>query len=81
MALSERLSRGAKLGSLFIDEGFGTLDAETLQSVSSILQSLGQDKLVGVITHVPALGEELGTQVRVEKSQQGAKIVVTGVLR
>lgn len=79
LALSDRLSRGAKLGSLFIDEGFGTLDAETLQSVSNILQTLGQqDKLVGVITHVPALGEELGAQIKVEKSQEGSRIVVLG---
>ncbi|MBD2296824.1 SMC family ATPase [Anabaena sphaerica FACHB-251] len=77
LALSEKLSRGAKLGSLFIDEGFGTLDAETLQSVSSILQSLGQqDKLVGVITHVPALGEELGTQIKVEKFPEGSRIIM-----
>ncbi|MBH8566593.1 SMC family ATPase [Nostoc sp. CENA67] len=79
LALSEKLSRGAKLGSLFIDEGFGTLDAETLQSVSSILQSLGeQDKLVGVITHVSALGEELGTQIKVEKFPEGSRIIMTG---
>lgn len=77
LALSEKLSRGAKLGSLFIDEGFGTLDAETLQSVSSILQSLGQqEKLVGVITHVPALGEELGTQIKVEKFPEGSRIIM-----
>ncbi|MEH2153687.1 SbcC/MukB-like Walker B domain-containing protein [Nostoc sp.] len=81
LALSEKLSRGAKLGSLFIDEGFGTLDTETLKSVSSILLSLGkQDRLVGVITHVPALGEELGTQIKVEKFLEGSKIVVTGIL-
>ncbi len=80
LALSDRLSRGAKLGSLFIDEGFGTLDSETLQSVSNILQTLGrQDKLVGVITHVPALGEELGAQIKVEKSQEGSRIVVLGM--
>jgi exonuclease SbcC len=77
LALSERLSRGAKLGSLFIDEGFGTLDTETLQSVSSILQSLGeQDKLVGVITHVSALGEQLGTQIKVEKYPEGSRITM-----
>ncbi|MFB2738832.1 SbcC/MukB-like Walker B domain-containing protein [Umezakia ovalisporum] len=76
LALSEKLSRGAKLGSLFIDEGFGTLDAETLQSVSTVLQSLGQqDKLVGVITHVHALGEELGTQIKVEKFPEGSRII------
>ncbi|MEH2037202.1 SMC family ATPase [Nostoc sp.] len=81
LALSEKLSRGAKLGSLFIDEGFGTLDVETLQGVSNILLSLGkQDRLVGVITHVPALGEELGTQIKVEKFLEGSRIVVTGIL-
>ncbi|MFN6536979.1 MAG: SbcC/MukB-like Walker B domain-containing protein [Nostoc sp. EkiNYC01] len=80
LALSEKLSRGAKLGSLFIDEGFGTLDAESLQSVSSILLSLGkQERLVGIITHVPALGEELGTQIKVEKFLEGSRIVVTGI--
>ncbi len=78
LALSEKLSRGAKLGSLFIDEGFGTLDSETLQSVSNILQSLGQqDKLVGVITHVLALGEELGTQIKIEKFPEGSRIIMT----
>ncbi|HCF28770.1 MAG TPA: chromosome segregation protein SMC, partial [Cyanobacteria bacterium UBA11049] len=76
LALSEKLSGGAKLGSLFIDEGFGTLDAETLESVCNILQSLGQqDRLVGVITHVPALGEQLGTQIKVEKLPEGSQII------
>lgn len=76
LALSEKLSGGAKLGSLFIDEGFGTLDAETLESVCNILQSLGQqDRLVGVITHVPALGEQLGTQIKIEKLPEGSQII------
>lgn len=74
LALSEKLSGGTKLGSLFIDEGFGTLDTETLESVCNILQSLGQDRLVGVITHVPALGEQLGKQIRVEKFPEGSRI-------
>ncbi len=78
LALSEKLSGGTKLGSLFIDEGFGTLDAETLESVCNILQSLGQqDRLVGVITHVPALGEQLGTQIKVEKLPEGSRIIVS----
>ena len=69
------MSGGAKLGSLFIDEGFRTLDAETLESVCNILQSLGQqDRLVGVITHVP-VGEQLGTQIKVEKLPEGSQII------
>jgi len=76
LALSEKLSRGIKIGCLFIDEGFGTLDTETLQNVTNILQGLGQqDKLVGVITHVSELGEELGTQIKVEKFSDGSRIV------
>jgi DNA repair protein SbcC/Rad50 len=77
LALSEKLSMGAELGSLFLDEGFGTLDADTLESVTQILESLRQqDKLIGIITHVKALGERLPTQVKVRKSPEGSKIEI-----
>ena len=77
LALSEKLSQGAQLGSLFLDEGFGTLDAETLESVTQILESLRQqDRLIGVITHVRGLGERLPAQVKVYKSPQGSRIEI-----
>lgn len=77
LALSEKLSMGVELGSLFLDEGFGTLDAETLESVTQILRSLGQqDRLIGVITHIRALAEQLPTQVKVQKSPEGSRLVV-----
>jgi len=77
LALSEKLSMGAELGSLFLDEGFGTLDADTLESVTQILESLRQqDRLVGVITHIRALGERLPTQVKVQKSPEGSRLIV-----
>lgn len=77
LALSEKLSMGAQLGSLFLDEGFGTLDAETLESVTQILESLRQqDRLIGVITHVRDLGDRLPTQVKVQKSREGSRLVV-----
>lgn len=77
LALSEKLSMGVELGSLFLDEGFGTLDAETLESVTQILESLRQqDRLIGVITHIPALAERLPTQVKVHKSPQGSRLEV-----
>lgn len=77
LALSEKLAQGAQLGSLFLDEGFGTLDAETLESVTQILESLRQqDRLIGIITHVRALAERLPTQIKVEKSPQGSKIKI-----
>lgn len=77
LALSERLSQGAELGSLFLDEGFGTLDPETLESVTQVLESLRQrHRMIGVITHVRSLGERLPTQVRVTKSPGGSQIQV-----
>lgn len=77
LALSEKLSMGIELGSLFLDEGFGTLDAETLESVTQILRSLGQqERLIGVITHIQALAEQLPTQVKVHKSPEGSRLVV-----
>ncbi|MGB3263150.1 MAG: SMC family ATPase [Microcoleus sp.] len=80
LALSEKLSQGTQLGSLFLDEGFGTLDAETLESVTQILESLRQrERLIGVITHVRGLGERLPAQVKVFKSPQGSRIEVEKV--
>ncbi|MBD2041074.1 AAA family ATPase [Microcoleus sp. FACHB-672] len=77
LALSEKLSQGAQLGSLFLDEGFGTLDGETLETVTQILESLRQQsRLIGVITHVRALAERLPTQIKVYKSPQGSRIEV-----
>lgn len=76
LSLSEKLSMGAELGSLFLDEGFGTLDADTLETVHQILESLRQqDRLIGVITHVKALGERL-PQVKVRKSPEGSRLEV-----
>ena len=77
LALSEKLSQGAKLGCLFVDEGFGTLDTETLESVTHILESLQQqDRLIGVITHIPALAERLPKQIKVHKSQDGSRLTI-----
>ena len=77
LALSERLSMGIELGSLFLDEGFGTLDSETLESVTQILESLRQqDRLIGVITHIQSLADRLPTQIHVRKSINGSELVV-----
>jgi exonuclease SbcC len=77
LALSEKLAMGSELGSLFLDEGFGTLDAETLESVTMILESLrAQNRMIGVITHVRSLGERLPTQIKVHKAPDGSKVLV-----
>jgi exonuclease SbcC len=76
LALSEKLSMGIELGSLFLDEGFGTLDSETLESVTQILESLRQqDRMIGVITHIQSLAERLPTQIHVRKSINGSELV------
>ena len=76
LSLSEKLSMGAELGCLFLDEGFGTLDHETLDSVTCILDSLRQqDRMIGVITHISSLAEQF-TQIKVNKSQQGSQLKV-----
>ncbi|PZU95866.1 MAG: chromosome segregation protein SMC [Pseudanabaena sp.] len=77
LALSERLAMGVELGSLFLDEGFGTLDSETLESVTQILESLRQkDRLIGVITHIQALADRLPTQIHVRKSPSGSELIM-----
>ncbi|HIK12634.1 MAG TPA: SMC family ATPase [Oscillatoriaceae cyanobacterium M33_DOE_052] len=77
LALSEKLAMGAQLGSLFLDEGFGTLDVETLETVSQVLESLRQrSRVIGVITHITALADRAPTQIKVYKSPQGSHLEV-----
>jgi DNA repair protein SbcC/Rad50 len=77
LALSEKLSMGVELGSLFIDEGFGTLDQGHLENVSQILESLKQkERLIGIITHIPALAERLPNQIKVHKSPSGSSFKI-----
>ncbi len=72
LALSALVSRGERLGCLFIDEGFGSLDEESLDLVLDSLFALGQeDRLVGLISHVPALRERLGCQILVRPVAPG----------
>ncbi|MCW2244198.1 AAA family ATPase [Azospirillum canadense] len=59
-------SGGGGIGTLFIDEGFGTLDPDSLDLALSCLEALqATGRQVGVISHVPALVERIGVQVRV----------------
>lgn len=84
LALAEQLpslsghATGGALESLFIDEGFSHLDAETLDVVASALEVLGEDRrrLIGVITHVPALAERMPARITVHKSQTGSTVTV-----
>ena len=84
LALAERLpgfgagDRAHTLESLFIDEGFSNLDAETLDIVASALEAIGQggNRMVGIVTHLPALAERMPARITVHKSQTGSTVTV-----
>ncbi|WP_341502166.1 AAA family ATPase [Gallaecimonas sp. GXIMD4217] len=68
LALSDLVSHKTSIDSLFLDEGFGTLDAETLDTALDALDTLNASgKMVGVISHVEALKERIPVQIQVEK--------------
>ncbi len=72
LGLSEIANYGRAVDSLFIDEGFGTLDDEALYVVLSTLENLRHEgKLVGVISHVQELQERVKTQIRMSREQGG----------
>ena len=75
LGLSELASNAARIDSLFIDEGFGTLDAETLQvALAALGQLRDRGKTIGIITHVDAdkLEGYIDTRVVVERVGQGS---------
>ncbi len=72
LGLSQMASQNIRVDSLFLDEGFGTLDEESLDIALDTLTSLQQEgKLIGVISHVQALKERILTQIKVEKLSGG----------
>ncbi len=72
LGLSDLSSHNVRIDSLFIDEGFGTLDANTLETVISTLETLkAQGKMIGVISHVENLKERISTQIQVLKKSHG----------
>jgi exonuclease SbcC len=82
LELSDQVQRAVgavNLDSLFIDEGFGTLDPDTLALVSETLQSLRVGgRMVGIITHIPELRDEFAQQVIVTKHQGFSTVEVRG---
>jgi len=72
LGLSDLAARKSQISSLFIDEGFGTLDSNTLETAVATLETLqASGKMIGVISHVQALKERISTQIRVEKFAGG----------
>ncbi|MBK8053238.1 MAG: AAA family ATPase [Saprospiraceae bacterium] len=81
LSLADMASQNVRLDSLFIDEGFGTLDAETLETAIGTLETLQSesDRTIGIISHVESLKERISTQIKVIKNTSGyAEIEVVG---
>ncbi|UXI00745.1 AAA family ATPase [Photobacterium sp. TY1-4] len=80
LALASLAADTRQLGSLFIDEGFGTLDPDSLEMALACLDALQADgRQIGVISHVGTLVERIGVQVAVEAQGGGrSRIAVKG---
>ncbi len=76
LALSGLEGRDSLVDTLFIDEGFGSLDGETLDIATTALESLhSRGRKVGVITHVAAMIDTISVQIKVEKLGGGSSVV------
>ncbi|MDT7827976.1 AAA family ATPase [Pricia sp. S334] len=73
LALSDLASSNVEINSLFIDEGFGTLDPETLDQTLDTLERLQSEssKTIGIISHVDSLKDRIGTQIQLQRNGQG----------
>ena len=69
---------GIKLDSMFVDEGFGTLDDESLSQAIKALDGLAEgNRIVGIISHVAELKEKLSKQILVKKDKvNGSRIEI-----
>lgn len=69
---------GTEIGTLFVDEGFGTLDEETLDEVMDVLDGLRDGgRVVGIVSHVAELRSRIPAQLRVRKDRAGSRAVIT----
>ena len=85
LALSSQLAGmaaagAARLDSIFLDEGFGTLDEATLEVVAATLENLAAtgDRMVGVVTHVPGLAERVPVRFAVRRDQRTSSVTREG---
>lgn len=77
--LSTMSSNATRLDSIFLDEGFGSLDPDSLEVVALTLERLAQgDRLVGVVTHVQGLADRIPTRFSVTRTSRGSAVVREG---
>jgi len=72
LALLDLHSDQIEINTLFLDEGFESLDEESLKIVVSTLKELkNEGKIIGIISHVPMLKDEIKTQIKIDKIGNG----------
>lgn len=72
----QRKSGGVAIDALFIDEGFGALDQETLEQAMTVLEDIGNSgRMVGVISHVSEMKHRIGQQLLIKKAGNGRSVV------
>lgn len=64
-------SNGVQIDALFVDEGFGSLDDETLEKSMAALETIGQNRMVGVISHIESMKQTIGQQILIKKLGDG----------
>ncbi len=70
---------GIDVDVMFIDEGFGSLDSESLELAVNVLQKLSDgDRLIGIISHVSELKERIERQIVIEKTSAGSRVMMVG---
>ena len=83
LGLSEEIQMsagGIRLDTMFVDEGFGSLDEDTLQQAMRALNSLSEtNRLIGIISHVAELRRAIDRQIVVKKVRSGGSTVEMGV--
>ncbi len=76
LGLSKMASKNVRVDSLFLDEGFGTLDEEALETALDTLSGLQQEgKLIGVISHIPTLKERIPAQIDIRRMSGGRSTI------
>lgn len=76
LGLSKMASKNIQVDSLFLDEGFGTLDEEALETALDTLATMNQEgKIIGIISHIASLKERISTQLRLVRSSHGTSSI------
>ncbi|MFB9770620.1 AAA family ATPase [Lactiplantibacillus modestisalitolerans] len=64
-------ANGVQIDALFVDEGFGSLDNETLTKAMQALETIGENRMVGVISHIDSMKQTIGQQILIKKLGDG----------